>query len=1085
MKKAHQFRVFLSLLLLSMQLPVPAVATANSPKSSSKGLFTPNVDENPILAPELDHVGFSVRQTYPRSDHPDLPVSKSNVTNTRSGMSPALDASKLTLITDPTQELQMHYGDKISLKFSRPTSQESSSEMVTVKPELSHQTIYAQGDCIFIEGLPAEGQKHGVIHLSKKLKASNAGELGKAVDIPISFLPAKPVILNQQSPFGTMQLPPSTGSFPLYTVNVPRLHISIYEVPVSWMLQPKKETEAILPFNSRPAFETDIDTTGKTNKICKTEIPLQKLLASGARQLFLRVTGSGLSSSTSASSSVSFGTLLQVTDLSITAISGHDGKLYCSVSSFSTGRPVANLRLKSLDRPDLKTTTDENGLAHFNLSTSARLPKFLIAEKDGDVAVLRTQDRGSRGLFCQTAMSNSYAFTDRACYQAGDTVNVKGWFRKRTASPMSDLAFFDEPAKPLAFNVMAQSKQITEGQVTLGHLQSFSFSFVLPKDASPGRASINFIPFNIYPANSCSFLVVNSKSPEFQTLVDGPSSAAIGSPITFNAKVLNPTNAAVMPVPLEWSILVRAARQFTVPGWSSYSFAPFTGAPRIATLPPPVLSECISTTDDQGKGAVEILLNKYQGLEALEVGLSASPKGHPSNRLVQPALKPFSNTIVPCADVCIGVCSDTFQVAKGADAKFKVVVLDQKGNVLADRRVQLKLYKISRADDYAQAKITKLVTGSEWISKPEAATVQFQLPEIGEYILRASTRDEHGHETESCSGVSAVEHRPLIDRQLKLNQNELQLRADKAHYAAGDVATMTLSAPYKSYSGIYTVRTDGIVKIGNIESDTNMCKFSVPITESCARSCNVDAIIHANDPLVEGTAMLSTSVKLPIGLVSRTLKVTVTPHLKQAESGQEANVDFLVTTPDGKPAANADLCALAIDDSQLEQTAFSIPNPINTFYPAYINPITVDDMNLFAALQDLSTLEKAYQMDQTGDPLPFSCIADSGRHYTQDGASFFVPPTNAMVDGIPAYLNVGSNSIPLEQANSTPVPEHNQTKQADQALFQPNLQTDEHGRATAEFALPNGQVGYHIFAVAASQAKYFGIGEAAVNGHAK
>ena len=296
---------------------------------------------------------------------------------------------------------------------------------------------------------------------------------------------------------------------------------------------------------------------------------------------------------------------------------------------------------------------------------------------------------------------------------------------------------------------------------------------------------------------------------------------------------------------------------------------------------------------------------------------------------------------------------------------------------------------------------------------------------------------------------------------------------------------LTLSAPYKNYSGIYTVRTDGVTKIGNIDSATSMCKLPVPIAEPYAQSYRVDAIIHANDPLVEGTAMFSASVQLPIDAVSRTLKVTIETHLKQTESSQETHVDFLVTNPDGNAEANADLCAFAVEDSQLEQTAFSIPNPIKTFYPDYLNALAVDDMYRFSALQNLSTLEKAYLADQKGDQLPLWWVADPDQHYTQDGASFFVPPSESIVDASPASLNLVSNTIPLEEAKSTPVSEQKQAKQEDQAHFQPDLRTDEHGRAIANFKLTNGHAGYHIFAVAASQAKYFGIGEAAVSGSAK
>ena len=986
MNEAQSVKVLLLLLLSMMQLPVLAEA-------KSKDVL-PTVDESTFPVPEVFPLEFSVRQTYPRCDQPNLPLSSSNV-------------------------------PKIPVE--------------TVSSVYTTNTI------------PTNDPKH--------------------------LLPARPVILNQPSPFGTMQLSPSAGSFPLYTVNVPRLHISIFEVPVAWMLQTKKNNEAILPFNSRLAFETDIETGGKTNKICKTEIPLQKFLAGGVRQLFLRVSGS------TSTTPVGFSTLLQLTDLSITALSAHDGKLYCNVCSFANGRPVAAVRLHCLDRPDLKAVTDENGLAHFNLGVGASQPKFILAEKEGDAAVLRTQDRGLRDFLFTAPTNDTYAFTDRSCYQAGDTVNVKGWFRERTASPMSDLDFSNEEVKSIAFNVTAQSKEIAQGQAIQGHLQSFSFSFVLPKEVHPGRVSINLIPSNAPPAGLCSFLVVDPKSPPIQVLVDGAKRASIDVPITFNAAILDPANSAVMPVPLEWSVFVRPARFFTIPGWDSYSFAPYTGEPSSSQMQPPVASKCISTTDALGKGAVEILLAKNKAVEALEVAASATVKGQVTNNLVQPDLKSFYNTLVPCADICVGVCADTFRVAKGTDAKFKVVVLDLKGNVLSNRRVQLNLYRSFRTDPLASVESTKLITTSEFISQPEAGTVQFRVPEVGGYLLRASTYDEHRHKTESCVRVVADEYRPLIDRQRKMNQDELHLKADKDCYAAGDVITMTLSAPFKSYSGIYTVRTDGVVKIGTIKSDTSMCKFSVPTAELYARSCKIDAIVHANDPAVEGMAMFSTSVSIPIEPVSRILTVTVTPHMQQNETSQNANVDLLVTTHDGKAAADADVCAIAIDDSQLAQTAFKIKNPIDTFYHSYLNGLTVDDMYRFSAFNNLSTLERAFLMDKKGDPMSSWWVVDSDQHYTQDGAAFFVPPNDDFVDA--ANVSVGSSTIALKEPAFRITPARKQAKQDEGALFQPNLRTDKNGRAIAYFNLSNKQTGYHIFVVAASQAKYFGIGEAEINGAAK
>src|SRR5215831_15713708 len=224
------------------------------------------------------------------------------------------------------------------------------------------------------------------------------------------------------------------------------------------------------------------------------------------------------------------------------------------------------------------------------------------------------------------------------------------------------------------------------------------------------------------------------------------------------------------------------------------------------------------------------------------------------------------------------------------------------------------------------------------------------------------------------------------------------------------------------------------------------------------------------DPkLPKRPAFASGTINLPIPPVTRKLTVAVTPRDKQLEPGGETTVDVELRDAGGKPAQNAEVALVVVDESVLALTGYKLADPLDTFY-----------------FQRGDDVRNHHLRDQVKLANPDALISQLGR-----GA-----PPQFSVGAMPAPMAAKAN----DQAMALPVngrafDKLARTEDREQtvdesiraridfnalAFFAASLPTDADGRSSVKVKLPDNLTRYRVMAVAVAGEKQFGVGESAI-----
>src|SRR5262249_447703 len=79
-------------------------------------------------------------------------------------------------------------------------------------------------------------------------------------------------------------------------------------------------------------------------------------------------------------------------------------------------------------------------------------------------------------------------------------------------------------------------------------------------------------------------------------------------------------------------------------------------------------------------------------------------------------------------------------------------------------------------------------------------------------------------------------------------------------------------------------------------------------------------------------AFASGTINLSIPPATRKLTIAATPRDKELEPGGETTVDVELRDASGKPARNAEVALVVVDESVLALTGYQLADPLNTFY---------------------------------------------------------------------------------------------------------------------------------------------------------
>lgn len=758
-------------------------------------------------------------------------------------------------------------------------------------------------------------------------------------------------------------------------------------------------------------------------------------------------------------------TSIQVTDLGVTVRYAMN-KIVVMVTQLSDGKPVADAtvyactnRLKDTPSEELKAyakehrltaTTDKNGLAVIDLLDDAVRAAVLFEDYDNTPVILVEKDDDKAmflpdghypwrsGVYAYSSVPDNiksnpriFMFSDRGLYKPGETVSFRGIDRDQVFG--SFVPYQGEYSVTFKEDAWRNAKVFGTDAGTTSENGGFYGSFTIPADLVPGGYVL-----------------------EYKRGADGSTerlyiSVAFFERLTFQVAVAMPKTPVIagdrVQVALSASYLAGGAlagAAYTA-GWFSEPWYFTSDAPELKGYrfgPANTAESRNYFADDEST----LDANGTASLACETTGNSI--KGAPYRYRVSAGVTDVSNqliaasgtTLVHPARYYIGLAKPETSGAfarKGERITIPYKLATPDGAVVSDD-------KMARALSGGAKKITVTLTREEWnlvqqqgisdiytryektdvlesdqtVSLGAGGKITVTPQEPGYHKVRVASADSAGRDV-----ITEYEFFVTGSGKVSLYQDDaasLRLTPDKSQYNPGETAHILLESPLPQGNYLITVEREGIFTEEIRHFDDAINVLDIPVARNYVPVFYVSVASYSVRQGEPTHRYGEVDLDKPKGYYGATA-VFVNPRVKSfsvaVESakpsyrpGEEAEVT-LVATKGGKPLAGAELTLLAVDRGVLDLIDYHVPDPIAFFYDPYEFPLRVKGGDSRALLMDPVTYEvKNLSGGDTGD---------DGK---MDERSDFNPT----------------------------------------AVFEPHVTTDENGRATVRFTLPDTLTTYRV-----------------------
>lgn len=732
------------------------------------------------------------------------------------------------------------------------------------------------------------------------------------------------------------------------------------------------------------------------------------------------------------------GTVAKVSDLGIAAKMSRHGSLVW-VTRLSTAEALAGaeVELARSDGQRRRYRTNADGLADIPPEDFAPKLEWDSPDRKGVVFAASGDDWNYERLADLTAPwsldipmdlsgaehDDGLLFTDRGVYRPGDAVAVKGIVRRRTARgsaiPNGERVTIalEGPSGEVLRRVEARVSAWGTFHANL-RLPPASGLGVHRLAASLGRNAID-----------AHVQVQEYRPAEFRVDVSGPEQAVRGERVPFDVQASYLFGAPMANAAVRYSV-TREAAAFTPPGAEGLitdASAYYVDLPE-AALSGGSLADTTAQLDGNGSLKVEQLLTlpgqrtaERVLLEAEVTDVARQTGAGRASVLVHPAR--FYVGIQPL---------DGFVGKTPGQLAPKVAVITPSGKREAGRRVELELLRrrfTSVQDDTGDGPRTRWKTEDRSVARctvvstATTASCSLTVQAPGYHILRARSTDAQGNTAEAATPVYALGTAADV---FPRRDDQVELVLDKKLYRVGDRARVVVKSPFPEAEALITVERAGILHRERRTLRGSLPSFEIAVTE--AQRPNAFVGVHLVRKATPGStedAYRYGYAELKVDPEEKRLFVDVTPNRREVGPGQEIEVAVSVKDRNqrGQPA---EVTLYAVDEGVLLLTDYRVPDPLRTFTAT--RPLEVATLDTRAHLVNL----KARNLDR---------VVLGGKLEGGGGGDYSVRR------------------------------DFQQT-----AYFNPNLVTDQDGRARVKFKLPESLTRFRLMAVAVGRGEQYGFG---------
>jgi uncharacterized protein YfaS (alpha-2-macroglobulin family) len=785
-----------------------------------------------------------------------------------------------------------------------------------------------------------------------------------------------------------------------------------------------------------------VSANGPKNSIVRHEVDLSKLLPGGRG-----VAGIAVSHRSDRGEAARYARLVKSSDLAVTAKLGAEGSLVW-VTRLSNATPVkdADVELVREGEATRRYRTDAGGLV--------RIPSAdLVLESDGysfereALVVVRsagdwTYEAVSRAVppwrmavpsdLSRQNRTHGMLFTDRGVYRPGDAVRVKGIVRRETRSGNAVVA-------GERFEVALASPNgdvVDRRTVTTTPFGTFAFDARVPASGGLGSYQLS----SPHGELRASFEVAEYRPAEFAvTVTPRASSYRRGDTGRFEARGDYLFGAPMGGAAVRYT-LSRGPGWFHVPGHEAFAIAADALYADLDERPlaSGALGHGEGKLDASGRFIVnqELALPGQRGPERVLASVEVSD---PSRQVIAGE----ASVLVHPADFYVGLETpkDWF-FATPAAVTPRVLALSPAGERLAGRKVRLELvarrWTLAREvgeknTAHAVSRVVDTVVGAcDVVTALEPKGCPLDAKDGGYYVVVARAADARKNAVESAIGLYGLGSGSFgwgDD-----DQAAVELVPNKKEYKVGETAKILVKSPFHEAEALVTVERGGVYRSERRTLRGGLPTIDVPITDDLRPNAYVAVhLVRARgagkQERLVGAAYRMGYADLRVDPEGRRLKVSVKPSKKELRPGETVRVELEVADAQGVGRAT-ELAVFAVDEGVLALTGYTTPDPLPVFTAS--RPLGVATVETRDALARLGLRDLAATLG-----------ADKGR----DGG--------------------GGGDGARSDFRQT-------------AFFEPAVLTDDKGRASVSFRLPDTLTTYRVMAVAVTRDDRYGFGAASV-----
>lgn len=684
-----------------------------------------------------------------------------------------------------------------------------------------------------------------------------------------------------------------------------------------------------------------------------------------------------------------------------------------------------------------------------------------------------------------------FLITDRPVYRPEQEVQFKFWIR-HTHYDQEDVSQFAGQK----FNVICanpQGEHIFKQQLKADEYGGLSGKFELTEETKLG---VYHLYLDGYGGNS--FRVEEYKKPEFEVSVEAPDEPIqLGEKITATINAKYYFGAPVTNARVKYKVL-RSAHdsRWSPPGewdwfygrgywWFGYDYDWYPGWKRWGCLapiqwwwprsndPPEVVAEVETEIGEDGTVSVEI-----------DTALAKEIHGDQDHRyeITAEVVDESRRTIVGTGQVLVArkpfqvfgwVHRGHYRSGDDVQASFQAHTLDQKP---VPGKGELTLYSVSYKDGVPSEKAVEtwqLDTNDEG-----KANQQFKAAGPGQYRLSYKVTDAAGHSIEG-GYVFVVTGENFNGREFRFN--DLELITDKREYRPGDTVRLMVNTQRADSSVLLFLRpANGVYlppKLLRLDGKSTVHEFAV--VKRDMPNFFIEALTVAE------AKVHTVAREVVVPPEKRVLNVEVSPSSERYKPGEEATVSVQVTDHDGEPFVGSTV--LSVYDRSVEYISGGSNVPeIREFFWKWRrrhNPNTHSSLNRWSGnlikpgqpgmsnlgvfgnniVEEMEGLSSAIGKRRTARLSMQKNDAAKSSGYAVPAAPMSAARVMESADSVAGAERPGESGAGGTGGTGGSVVQPTvRSNFADTAFWAAAISTDENGKATVNFPMPDSLTGWKV-----------------------